>query len=79
MSLLETAGMSRFETMHYGWFLRELSRLWCNYAGRDLAFHLELCMRKWLGYGLKSEIIQFLVVEIHLRLKARSENGKKAE
>ncbi len=73
--LLEGAGMSALQRMHYGWFLRELARLWRTKTGRDLAFHLELCMRKWLGFGLEKNTVQFLVSEIHLRLKSQAASG----
>ncbi len=74
--LLEGAGMSALQRMHYGWFLRELARLWRTKTGRDLAFHLELCMRKWLGFGLEKNTVQFLVSEIHLRLKSAAAAGR---
>ena len=45
-SLVEGAGLSVLQEMHYRWFLRELARLWRTRNGRDLAFHLELCIRK---------------------------------
>ncbi len=68
--LLEGSGMPGLQVMHYGWFLRELARLWRKKTGRDLAFHLELCIRKWLNLGLESNTVQFLVCEAHQRLKA---------
>jgi len=36
---------------------------------RDLAFHLELCIRKWVNLGLEPRTLQFLVCEAHQRLK----------
>jgi hypothetical protein len=57
--------------MHYRWFLRELTRLWRTRTGRDLAFHLELCIRKWAGLGLEPRTLQFLICEAHERLKAQ--------
>ena len=70
VSLVEGAGLPVLQTMHYRWFLRELARLWRTRTGRDLAFHLELCIRKWVGLGLEPKTLQFLVCEAHERLKA---------
>jgi len=72
VSLIEGAGLPVLQTMHYRWFLRELARLWRTRTGRDLAFHLELCIRKWVGLGLEPRTLQFLVTEAHERLKAQS-------
>ena len=63
-SLVEGAGLPVLQTMHYRWFLRELARLWRTRKGRDLAFHLELCIRKWVGLGLEPKTLQFLVCEV---------------
>jgi hypothetical protein len=64
------SGMPALQVMHYQWFLRELARLWRTRKGRDLAFHLELTIRKWLNLGLEPRTIQFLICEAHQRLKA---------
>jgi hypothetical protein len=69
-SLIEGAGLPVLQVIHYRWFLRELARLWRTRKGRDLAFHLELCIRKWVGLGLEPRTLQFLVCEAHQRLKA---------
>jgi hypothetical protein len=70
LSLVEGAGLPVLQVMHYRWFLRELARLWRTRQGRDLAFHLELCIRKWVSLGLEPRTLQFLVSEAHQRLKA---------
>ena len=72
VSLVEGAGLPVLQTMHYRWFLRELARLWRTRKGRDLAFHLELCIRKWVGLGLEPRTLQFLVCEAHERLKGQN-------
>ena len=64
------SGMPVLQVMHYQWFLRELARLWRTRKGRDLAFHLELTIRKWVNLGLEPRTIQFLICEAHQRLKA---------
>jgi hypothetical protein len=71
VSLIEGAGLPVLQTMHYRWFLRELARLWRTRTGRDLAFHLEFCIRKWVGLGLEPKTLQFLVCEAHERLKGK--------
>jgi hypothetical protein len=75
VSLVEGAGMPVLQTMHYRWFLRELARLWRTRTGRDLAFHLELCIRKWVGLGLEPLTLQFLVCESYERLKSANPRG----
>jgi hypothetical protein len=70
-SLIQGSGMPVLQVMHYQWFLRELARLWRTRKGRDLAFHLELCIRKWVGLGLEPRTLQFLICEAHQRLKGR--------
>jgi len=70
-SLIEGAGLPALQVMHYRWFLRELARLWRTRQGRDLAFHLELCIRKWVGLGLEPRTLQFLVCESYERLKGK--------
>jgi hypothetical protein len=68
-SLIVGSGMPALQVMHYQWFLRELTRLWRTRKGRDLAFHLELCIRKWVNLGLEPRTLQFLICEAHQRLK----------
>ena len=72
-SLIEGAGLPVLQVIHYRWFLRELARLWRTRQGRDLAFHLELCIRKWVGLGLEPRTLQFLVCESYERLKGKFE------
>jgi len=49
LPLIEGSGLPNLHVMHYRWYLRELARHWRTRKGRDLAFHLELCIRKWVG------------------------------
>ena len=69
LPLIEGAGLPSLHVMHYRWYLRELARHWRSRKGRDLAFHLELCVRKWVHLGLEPRTLQFLVCEAHERLK----------
>jgi len=68
-SLIVGSGMPVLQVMHYQWFLRELARLWRTRKDRDLAFHLELTIRKWVNLGLEPRTLQFLICEAHQRLK----------
>jgi hypothetical protein len=70
LPLIEGSGLPNLHVMHYRWYLRELARHWRTRKGRDLAFHLELCIRKWVGLGLEPRTLQFLICEAHERLKA---------
>jgi len=69
LPLIEGAGMPNLHVIHYRWYLRELARHWRTRKGRDLAFHLELCVRKWVHLGLEPRTLQFLICEAHQRLK----------
>ena len=73
LPLIEGSGLPNLHVIHYRWYLRELARHWRTRKGRDLAFHLELCIRKWVGLGLEPRTLQFLVCEAHQRLKGKSE------
>jgi hypothetical protein len=75
-SMIVGSGMPLLQVMHYQWFLRELARLWRTRKGRDLAFHLELTIRKWLNLGLEPRTLQFLICEAHQRLKATPANSE---
>jgi len=69
LPLIEGSGLPSLHVMHYRWYLRELARHWRSRKGRDLAFHLELCVRKWVHLGLEPRTLQFLICEAHQRLK----------
>jgi hypothetical protein len=71
-SLIQGSGMPVLQVMHYQWFLRELARLWRTRKGRDLAFHLELIIRKWVSLGLEPRTLQFLICAAHERLKGKA-------
>jgi hypothetical protein len=73
-SLIVGSGMPVLQVMHYQWFLRELARLWRTRKGRDLAFHLELTIRKWVSLGLEPRTLQFLICEAHQRLKGQAKS-----
>ena len=68
-SLLTDANLAAMTRMHYMWYVRELARLLRTRYGRDLAFHLELVMRKWQDLGLSPNILQILACEVHNALR----------
>lgn len=70
LPILEGAGLSNLIVMHYRWFLRELARHWRTRKDRELAFHLEMCIRRWVCLGLEPKTVQFLVTEACERLRA---------
>jgi hypothetical protein len=76
LPLIEGSGLPNLQVMHYRWYLRELARHWRTRRGRDLAFHLELCIRKWVGLGLEPRTLQFLICESHQRLKGQDSTTK---
>jgi len=55
--VLTRAGLRRVTRLQYDWFLRELARLVRELEGWDLAFELELAVRKWTGYGLDPALL----------------------
>ena len=69
-AILAGSGLPRIYVIQYGWFITELGRIFRTRSGRELAFHLELCIRKWLNLGLESRTVQFLVCEAHYIVKA---------
>lgn len=66
--LLQAANLPRLTILYYGWFLRELAGLWRSRTGPDLAFHLELSIRKWVGLGLQPDTLQLIIREIFRHL-----------
>ena len=68
-SLVTDANLEFIKRNTYMWYVRELARLLRTRYGRDLAFHLELVMRKWQALGLAPSIMQIITCEIHNRLK----------
>ena len=68
-SLVTDANLQFAVRNQYMWFVRELARLLRTRYGRDLAFHLELVLRKWQGLGLSPNIMQIIVCEVHYALK----------
>jgi len=68
-SLLSDAGIDFTTRNAYMWYVRELAKLLRTRHGWDLAFHLEMVMRKWQTYGLASNVMQVITCEVHNALK----------
>lgn len=62
------SGEPRPRVLQYQWFLRELAKVLCSRQGWDLAFELELLLRRWVGFRLDSRMLQLLVRESCRRL-----------
>jgi hypothetical protein len=72
MPMLEGSGIRQSDVLQYWWFLREACRLFRTRQAADLAFNLELVMRKWYTFGLEPNTLQFLTGEVYNRIKAGS-------
>jgi len=72
--ILDSAGLVRTVYLQFEWLLRELGRVLRSYRGWDLAFELELLLRKWNRYGLDTRVMQRLVRESFRRLAIREED-----
>jgi len=68
-SLVTDANLAFAKRNQYMWYVRELARLFRTRYGRDLAFHLELVMRKWQTLGLSPNILQVIACEVHNSLR----------
>lgn len=75
LPIVETAGLLPVQVLQYRWFLRELARVWRTRTGSDLAFYLELCLRKWAGNGLSLRSLEILVRQVHQSLKVEAANN----
>ncbi|MBN2537786.1 hypothetical protein JXB37_05870 [candidate division WOR-3 bacterium] len=58
----------RNRLLQYQWFLRELAAVLVNRQGWDLAFELELLLRRWEGFKLIPRVLQMLLRESCRRL-----------
>ncbi len=51
------------------WLLREMARLFRTQAGWDLAFELEVFLRKWVGSRMDGALVQRLICDCWTRMK----------
>lgn len=57
------------QKLEYRWFLRELVRVLRTRTGPELAMQAELVLVKWHGFGLKVEMMQWLVGAVWTRVR----------
>ena len=66
--LVEGAALPLPRLNQYRWYVTELCRLMRTKSGPDLAFCMELLLKKWLGFGLEANTAVFLAGELFDRL-----------
>ncbi len=66
--VLDKIKLTRLQLNQYRWFLRELTSQLLARTGWDLAFELELLLRKWTMFGLEPDILQTLLCHCYLVL-----------
>jgi hypothetical protein len=72
---LRDAPMQVGRRQQYYWFLAELVRLFRTRTGEALAMHCELAMRKWYGFGLDMETMQWLLGQVWASVQAEAAAG----
>jgi len=70
--LIEGAALPLTKLNQYRWFVAELCRLMRTRSGPDLAYCMELSLKKWLGFGLEPNTVVFLAGELFDRLGTRA-------
>ncbi len=76
---LDKVKMTRLQQDQYRWYLRELTGLLAARTGWDLAFELELLLRKWTALGLASDILQAALRQVYTGLVAPQKPGVSSE
>jgi hypothetical protein len=66
--ILQGAALPAVILNQFRWYVRELGGLFRTRAGFDLAFNLELVLRKWLGFGMEAHSMQLILCEAYNRL-----------
>jgi hypothetical protein len=61
LPIVTEAGVRMVTFNQFRWFLRELARVFRTKMGWDLAFEMEVLLRKWHGYGLDPHLMQLVV------------------
>jgi hypothetical protein len=67
--ILRDAGLPWNKVDHYRWYVKDLARVFCRNCGPDLAFHIELLLRKWTGYGLEINSMQIILHEVYNKVR----------
>jgi len=71
--------MPRIERNAATWFMAELAKTLRQYVGWDLAFELELLVRKWTGYGLPAGLSQELICACYSKLALPAPEAEHAQ
>ena len=67
--ILRDAGLPWNKVDHYRWYVKDLARVFCRNSGSDLAFHIELLLRKWTNYGLEINSMQIILHEVYKKVR----------
>jgi hypothetical protein len=70
--LLDEVGPPQVIYNQCRWMLREMAKLYRTRSGWDLAFELEVFLRKWTGYQMNPGLVQGLLRHCHARMKSLS-------
>jgi hypothetical protein len=73
-SLITGTGLGLCIQNEYRWFIREMSRLVRQDGGPELAFHLEMLLRKWQSMGLERYILEIMTCEVFNRFEKMQES-----
>lgn len=61
--------------LQYRWYVSEVVRLFRMRTGPELAMQLELVLVKWHGFGLRQDMMQWLLGAVWARVKSESAAG----
>jgi hypothetical protein len=67
--LMDEVGLPPVTYAQCRWLLREMAKLFRTRTGWDLAFELEVFVRKWAGFQMNSALVQGLVRHCYGRMK----------
>jgi hypothetical protein len=67
--ILDEVGLPVVTYNQCRWLLRELAKLFRTRAGWDLAFEIEVFVRKWAGFQMNSALVQGLVRHCYGRMR----------
>ena len=76
--LVEGTGLPVARLNQYRWYLAELCRLMRTRSGPDLAYCMELMIKKWLSFGLEPNSVVVLARELFERLGRRANSNDEA-
>lgn len=65
---LRNAAMALPKRQQYYWFLAELVRIFRTRTGESLAMNCEMVVQKWQGFGLRMDLMTWLLNEVWKRV-----------